>query len=186
MNTLRIKCIPSVETGDHQALLLVDGEDFLADDYIGLDPPRLLGQSALLAGGDALIGRCDCGCEGCSDYFAEVSIYKDKVLWRTTKGYAVEFEKQTYIDEIERAAKDHSWEDQNRTAERLVNSVFEGMTTKSGYKYDWASARIEAGKITLSLSREGTQKLMKFDWDGIDPTSARLQALREMHEVANA
>jgi hypothetical protein len=74
--------------------------------------------------------------------------------------------------------RDLSWEDVNRTAERLVGELFRGCRLVDGSVFDWASARIGRGRgiITLSFSNKGAigtqQKTFEFGWDGKDPQSA--------------
>lgn len=181
MNTLSVKVFESHETNDHEARIFVDGADWLGEDYLGLDPPRLFSQSALISGGQARLGRCGCGVEGCDDLTAEVVILGTQVEWRGFRGGPLVFERQRYLAELSRQAGDHSWEDSNRRVERRIDAVFAGCALPSGLVFDWASARIGRGKITLSFSTPGgapgwRQKVVELGWDGEDVAAAERRA----------
>jgi hypothetical protein len=183
MNKLKIECTASPETNDHKASIIIDGNDWLGEEYMGLDPPRLFKQESLLAGGNTLIGRCNCGCEGCGDYFVEVEISVDKVQWKSINGPILSFDRTEYENEINFKRNDNSWEDKNRTAERFVDSIFDSIVLADGYKYDWASARIGKGKISLSFSKGAQQKLIDFGWDPENPESAKKRAMQIRAEM---
>ena len=179
INKLEIKCIPSTESNDHQAIIIVDGTDLLDRGYIGIDPPGFFRQKALYTGGKAIIGRCNCGCEGCDDIFAKINLQGESVIWKTdNKRHLITFNHNQYLTELKRAKSDHSWEDVNRTAERLVEAIIEKVDIIPGYQFGWASARIANTKITLSYSNGATQKLLEFPWNGIEPSDAE-QAAKE-------
>lgn len=82
---------------------------------------------------------------------------------------------------IASAREDFSWEDTKRTAERLVSGVFAAVSMDDGYSFDWGSARVREGMMTLSFSKSGTQKLFEFAWDGRSPEDA-LTGARRFHE----
>ena len=77
--------------------------------------------------------------------------------------------------------EDFSWEDTKRTAERLVSGVFAGVQIDDGYAFDWASARVREGVMTLSFSRSGAQKLLECSWDSQSPQDA-LAGARRLHK----
>ena len=176
MNKLKIQCAASPETNDHEASIIADGKDWLGEDYMGLDPPRFFRQETLLSGGRAFVGRCNCGCEGCDDFIVDVIIDENVVKWKSTKGYLLRFDRTEYESLIVAKRNDHSWEDNNRTAERLVDAIFDSIVFTDDWKYDWSSARIGKGKITLSFSLGSQQKLIEFGWDPKDPTTAEKRA----------
>jgi len=176
MNKLTINFSSSPETNDHEALILVDGKDWLGDDYMGLDPPMLFRQETLLKGGETLVGRCNCGCEGCDDVVVDVIVDEKEVKWKTLKGYTLKFDRIEYESEILSKRDDRSWEDNNRTAERLVDSVFNSFVLPDGYKFDWSSARIGDGKIKMSFSLNSQQKMFEFGWNPEDPKTAEKRA----------
>jgi hypothetical protein len=176
MNKLSIQFSPCPETNDHEASIIVDGNDWLGNEYMGLDPPKLFRQKTLLTGGETLIGRCNCGCEGCDDFFIDVIVDENEVKWKSPKGYVLSFDRIEYESEILTKRDDHSWEDNNRTAERLVDFVFDSFVRPDGYIFDWSSARIGKGKITLSFSSDSQQKLIEFGWNPEDPISAEKRA----------
>jgi len=185
MNRLEIRCDASPETNDHKASIFVDGKDWLGEEYMGLDPPKLFRQEALLSGGKTLVGRCKCGCEGCDDYLIDVVIDENEVKWKSPNGYLLRFDRPEYESEIFARRNDHSWEDKNRTAERLVDTVFDSVVLSDGWSYDWASARIGEGKITLSFSLNDQQKLIEFGWDTTDPVTAEKRARQIKQEMLN-
>lgn len=178
MNTLTFEINPSPTSNDHEVRILVDGEDWLGDDYLGIDPPHFFAQQSLTSTGELLVGRCACGCEGCDDVWVDMSRNDHEVLWRNAKGLRLHFDRQEYDKLIASAREDFSWEDTNRTAERLVSRLFVGVSIDNGYTLDWASARCLAGMMTLSFSKSGTQKLFEFGWDGRSAKDALAGAKR--------
>jgi hypothetical protein len=185
MNKIKIKCLASPETNDHQACIYIDGEDWLGRSHMGIDPPAFFRQKTLLNGGEAWVGRCHCGCAGCDDVVVDIVIDPNEVQWKSPQGYMFRFDRLEYESEIRAVRNDHSWEDNNRTAERLVDSVFYSVVLPDGWKYDWASARWNRGKITLSFMKGSQQKLMEFDWDPENPTTAENQARIFIEEMFN-
>lgn len=57
--------LPNPETNDSEVRILIDDNDFLGNDYLGLDPPVFFDQQTFFQAGELMIGRCTCGCEGC-------------------------------------------------------------------------------------------------------------------------
>lgn len=181
MNSLSVEVSASCETNDHEARIFVDGEDWLGENYLGLDPPRLFSQPELFSGGKARVGRCECGVEGCDDVTVEVVTLGTEVRWTGFRGAPLLFDRQQYQTVLSDKATDHSWEDSNRRVERRVDAVFAGTVLPGGLAFEWSSARIGDGKITLSFSSsEGTpvwrQKLVEFGWDGEDVEAAERRA----------
>lgn len=82
------------------------------------------------------------------------------------------FRRAEYDRVVALAREDFSWDDTKRTAERLVSVVFTGRSLDDGYTFDWASARVREGMMTLSFSKSGTQKLFELPWDGESPEDA--------------
>jgi hypothetical protein len=179
MNTLGFKFLASSDSNDHQVRILVDGQDWLGDEYLGIDPPEFFSQRSLV-GGPLLVGRCDCGVVGCGDLVVQVVRQGDGISWTKGTGSRLEFDYSEYTSVIDRASTDFSWEDVNRTAERFVNGEFHGTTLAGGYIFDWASARVRRGVITLSFSQGGGQKLLEFPWNGRSADDA-LAAARAFH-----
>lgn len=172
MNTLAFKILPSETSCDHQVRILIDNEDWLGSDYLGVDPPCFFDQAALTTGGDAIVGRCECGCEGCDDVWVKVVRDGQEVLWTNSCGLQLRFNADDYAELFETSRNDFSWEDTQRTAERLVAGVFKGVIFGDNYGFDWASARVRGGLMTLSFSKDGAQQLLEFAWDGSSPASA--------------
>jgi len=176
LNKLRINFEPSHETNSHQARIFIDDEDYLNNKYLGIDPPEFFGQASLLKGGAVLIGRCRCGVIGCGDFLVDVNLDAAKVHWQINSKSRLSFHLNDYIQCISDASKFRGWETSDRTAERLVDVIFKGSKLDSGHKFTWASARIEKGKIKLSFENEGDQLLHSFNWDGVSPDGAELEA----------
>jgi len=183
MNTLAFKIESCQVANDHQVRLIIDGQDcFKDDDMLGIDSPEFFSQEALTRGGTIIVGRCSCGVVGCGDIEFEVERESPGVIWRFREGVAFVFRDSDYDRLIEAALSDHSWEDAKRTAERLVSGILAGTTIEDGFQFDWASARIGHGKITLSYSLDSAQKTFDYGWDGTTPESALPGAKRFKQE----
>lgn len=169
MNILTISVEPSLETNDHQARLIVDENDWLGEDFAGLDPPMLRNQ---LSSGESrkIVGRCACGSVGCDDKVVEMVREDGIVKWQPERGNPLIFEADAYDAEVDRFSCDKSWETIERAAEREVDEILRDTSLKHGFKFEWASARIRNGFITLSYSKPSRtrdhQRLLKFAWDG--------------------
>lgn len=171
MNKLTFKILPSPESNDHEIRILIDDEDFLGADYLGLDPPAFFSQENFDKNGELMIGRCTCGCEGCSDFPITVIANEDTVSWTNNNGLNLLFDKHDYDSSIDTARNDFSWEDIKRKVERLTTNVLKKSQTKDNYNFNWASARIKENQITLSFSKNGDQKLFDIVWDGQTDTN---------------
>lgn len=166
MNKLSFKILPSPETNDHEIRVLIDGEDFLGNDYLGLDPPSFFNQNNLDKNGELIAGRCSCGEEGCCDFIITVTLNDKTVSWTNNNGLNLLFDKGDYNSTINDVKNDHSWEDIKRKVERLTTDILKHSQTKDNYHFNWASARIKDKQITLSYSKNGDQKLFDIGWDG--------------------
>jgi len=166
MNKISFKILVSAETNDHEVRIFIDNEDFLSDDYLGLDPSSFFGQDNFDKNGELIVGRCTCGVEGCCDYPITVVINQDTLLWTDNNGLHLLFEKQDYYCAINAAKNDYSWEDIKRKVERLTTSILRNSQTKDNYIFNWASTRIKENKITVSFSKNGNQKMFDMVWDG--------------------
>jgi len=165
INKLSFNILPSPETNDHEVRILIDNEDFLGSDYLGLDPPLFFNQDNLDKNGELIIGRCSCGVDGCCDYPIIVTI-AENVTWTDKYGLNLSFDKEEYFTLMKRSRGDYSWEDIKRRVERLTTDVLRYSKTKDNYQFMWASARINDKQITLSYSKNGDQLLFNFFWDG--------------------
>ena len=174
--------MPSPTSNDHQVRIRIDGADWLGADYLGIDPPQFFTQSSLTSNGTLIVGRCECGCEGCDDVTVLVIHGENEVSWTNSEGLHLHFNRKDYDKVIASAREDFSWEDTKRTAERLVASLYKEAVLDGGYKFDWASSRAQEGVITLSFSRNGTQKLLEFPWDGRSPEQA-LEGARQFYDI---
>ena len=176
MHTIRFEISPSEDSNDHQVRIMIDHSDFLGGDYLGIDPPRFFAQGNLFEAGDLLIGRCTCGCEGCGDYPVFVSVNSNTITWSNLSGLKLEFDRAEYNKAIQTAKNDQSWEDKNRRVERVVSDLLRQTTTKDGYGFDWASARIKENCIMLSYSKNRDQKVFEIEWDGASAASGVIHA----------
>ncbi len=172
MNTLTLKIKPSKDTDDHQVRIVVDGVDYL-DNYLGIDPPQFFDQKKLFKKGKLLIGRCDCGFEGCHDIFVDVEINGNKIIWNVDDSTKFEFNKIEYMKYISEKKNDNSWEDLYRRVERLVSIELKNTKIYSDYIFEWASCRIDKNKIVLSYCQRALlkpikQEILEIRWNGID------------------
>lgn len=168
---------PSEYSHDHQARVLIDGVDILADiekGALGIDPVEFFAQEALRSQGALLIGRCECGCVGCGDVTVSVKRIGEAIEWHTEYQWIAKlvFEPDEYERSIQTGASDFSWENVERTAERLVSKLDYSPLAKAGLIFQWASGRIEKDKISLSFSRRNQQELIHAPWDHRDPSTA--------------
>jgi len=187
VNALSFHIIPSSESNDHQVRIFIDGEDWLRNDFLGVDPSSFFQQDSFL-NGDLLVGRCTCGVEGCCDLIVNVHNDSEKVGWTNDDGLNLQFRKTEYLKIIEILKTDYSWEDINRRVERLISTLFIGTNITGGLTFDWASCRIEDKMICLSYSKKGLpeefrQEIIKFGWDGISETDALTKADKFIYET---
>ena len=182
MNKLTFKILPSPESNDHEIRILIDGEDFLGGDYLGLDPPAFFSQENFDKNGELMIGRCTCGCEGCSDFPITVVANENTISWTNNYGLNLLFDKTEYKSSITNAQNDHSWEDIKRKVERLTTDILKHSQTKDKYIFNWASARINERQINLSYSKNGEQKLFGIVWDGKTDNNVKKNAEEFLRE----
>ena len=133
-NNLFLKILPSYESNDYQVRVFIDEEDLLKDIYLGCDPTSFFSQNFLKNEPEIIIGRCTCGCEGCSDLSIELILEENTVIWKN-ENYNFEFDFNEYRKIIWNAKNDYSWEDINRRVERLVRYIFEGAIVNTGYLF---------------------------------------------------
>jgi hypothetical protein len=180
MSTLSFDIRPSEESNDHQVRILVDGQDVLGDQYLGLDPPEFFAQFNAPKE-HLLIGRCTCGVVGCSDY--SVSVRRSASIdWIVGDVVIARFDADEYGRTISAAANDHDWETQGRRIERLIGSQLAGTVTTDGYDFEWASTRLKRSALTLHFVKDKglptyAYRLVDISWDGRTDESA-LQATR--------
>lgn len=175
MNSLSFRILASPDTNDHELRILIDGEDILGKDFLGLDPPSFFSQENIEKNGQLFIGRCSCGVEGCCDYPVNVVVNSDSVLWKVDNGLNLKFDKAEYLSVVSNVKVDYSWEDIKRRVERLTTDILRNTKTKDNYYFEWTSARIEDNKIVLSYRSEFDQKLFYVFWDGQTDANATEQ-----------
>lgn len=175
MNVLAFAFESSPSSNDDQVRPEIDGFDLLrglADDSLGIDPPEFFRQPSLSSGGELLVGRCSCGVVGCGDVQVDVAVTNQLVTWQVRAAQAYQFELHQYLESVRSAAASTAWESVGRTAERLVSSVDFGRLLQQGYRFDWASTRMARERVTLSFSRQGSQRLFEIGWNGSEPEDA--------------
>ena len=173
MNKLSYKIAPSEFSNDHQVRLLVDESDILGDEQLGLDPidfSRFVGSET---SGNVLIGRCDCGCIGCDDIAAQVTIGDHTVTWFLL-GKTYHFDRGAYETTIGGIVFDHSWEDIGRRVERILTERIHADTrwVKGHTRFDWVSTRCSRHQLTYSFTINGQQITFSTGWDGQTEDSA--------------
>ena len=176
MNEIGFAITPSPETNDHEVRILIDGEDWLGEDQMGMDPPELFRQISGCDTGKLLVGRCYCGVVGCGDLYVYVTRDEDIVKWQVSDARSFRFDRIYYDETIESLINDNSWEDVNRRVERLIEKQFFDTKIDEELDFRWASARIKANVIHLSYSNGSEQRLLEFNWDGETEESALKRA----------
>jgi hypothetical protein len=88
-----------------------------------------------------------------------------KILWTNESGISFEFNRGEYESAVNKSRNDHSWENSDRRLERLLTELFQKVTTKDQFIFDWVSAQINPHAITVSFSKNGKQKLLTFQRD---------------------
>ncbi|WP_454056635.1 hypothetical protein [Cupriavidus sp. Marseille-Q8015] len=176
MDFLEFTFAESRESNDHEARPLATGIDILESlrpGDLGLDPPEFFGQPELRAGGRLIIGRCGCGVIGCGDQLADVEVFSDQVAWCLAQGRRFVFNKAQYEAALAQGAASTIWESIERTAERLVSGLDFSKRAERGYVFQWASARIKKGQITLSFGVGQRQAMINVGWNHRDAEDAR-------------
>lgn len=177
MNTLDFSISESSYSNDHQVRVIVDGKDWLGDEFLGIDPPQLFHDLAAFSDGELLIGRCDCGCIGCGDLFVDVHHGVDVTEWRSGSGDVVRFDRGYYRARVEALVSDHSWEPLNRTVERLLDEMFAGRSINEGHVFQFSFTRGDEGLVKLFFTNGTEQRFLEFGWDGQTIESALKQAM---------
>ncbi|MDE5612034.1 MAG: hypothetical protein K2I90_08470, partial [Odoribacter sp.] len=76
----------------------------LGNRYLGLTPEEILEmlrKNKFFKSRRLLLGICRCGCEGCDDFFVDISVNNNTVTW---KGW-YEFDKAEYISALQEMKK---------------------------------------------------------------------------------
>lgn len=175
----------SSSSNDDQVRVCVDDADLLlksSKERLGIDPPEFFGQQALLVGGALRIGRCACGVIGCDDAWIDVNVSEDRVVWTSRAGWTYAFDRARYTKAVAGASASTEWESVKRRAERFVSALDFSPMAEAGYVFQWASARIDPGKIVLSFDYAGTQRLFDIGWDNAHPEDAVRNVRRWVRE----
>ena len=105
--SLRFKIEKQIDGGDfywYRELPFIGNMNMLGNRYLGLTPAEILEmlrKNKFFKSGRLLLGICLCGCEGCDDFFVDISVNNDTVTW---KGW-YEFDKAEYISALQEMKK---------------------------------------------------------------------------------
>ncbi|KQW29489.1 hypothetical protein ASE36_13780 [Rhizobium sp. Root274] len=182
MSNLSYQILPNDDDNTYEVRFIVDGTDWIGDDHLGLDPPDIIRQLTQGHKGNLIIGRCSCGCMGCDDVSVHVRRAATSVEWSSHNRATAIFDADYYDQQVSMLSKDFAWEPLNRTVERHLDAMFSSKVTDDGYRYDWASTRIKAGVINISVTKEHHQKLLEFSWDGTTIESAMTRGRQLLKE----
>lgn len=192
LETLRISVRPSPTTNSHELILATDAGDLVRRfgvDELGLDPLALLFEPCPLVATSTprtvRIGRCTCGVIECSPVRVDIVEHDGVVSW-TSKTIEVRFAATQYAAEVERALSDQSWETPERTAARLIASrVDHARLARAGFEFEWASGRVHANAMTVSLQRVSgrDQVLVEVPWRDESPVEIAELALTSIQKM---
>jgi hypothetical protein len=182
---LRFQVIPAPESNDHQVRIWIDGKDLIASyapEMLGMDPDDLLDYDVLAPRDmphEETIARCGCGEVGCGHASVTISLDGNRVVWDSWGGDltsrnpgALKFSKDKYLNVLNNALADHTWETAERTAARILKSlVNRDALFVDKLKYQWASGRVNDGEFTISLQGplESHQILLHVPWRDESP-----------------
>ncbi|MBL0370914.1 hypothetical protein JJB09_02630 [Rhizobium sp. KVB221] len=172
MSNLSYQILPNPDDNTHEVRLFVDGIDWIEAGHLGLDPPDLVRELTREHRNHLTIGRCGCGVLGCDDLVVDVQRKLYSVEWSCLNRKSAVFDAEHFDSFVATLVKDNSWEPVGRTVERHLNEIFAGRKTGDGYAFDWSSTRVEPNVMTLSVTKNGHQKLLQFSWDGETVASA--------------
>jgi len=186
LNTIAFRVFPSPDTNDHEVKIFVDGESFIDKhwpDMMGMDPGDLLSYRELVPRDQAhasAVVRCGCGIVGCGSASVRISAQGDRVTWDSWQGDTGElpaptlvFARGQYMQAVEEAVEDHSWETPDRTASRLLVSLIDQeVLAPENLTFQWASGRIRDKALTISLAGPPShhQILVHVSWNGEPPS----------------
>jgi hypothetical protein len=129
---------------------------------MGMDPDDVLSYQQLSPRNEpheATVVRCGCGIVGCGSVWVHISAAVDRVIWDTWQGDqgkpapgTLVFSRNQYMEAVRDAVEDPSWETPDRTAARILKSIVDhDALTVNMLKYQWATGRIRADALTISL-----------------------------------
>lgn len=166
MNRLSYVIRPFPEDRSHEVRWIVDGQDWIGSDAMGLDPDDLGPLLTAVPQEHLLVARCVCGVIGCGDLRVDMRRTENTVEWHCQGRKPLIFNSTDYDQLIAQLAQDHSWEPVGRTIERRLNALFRGTRTADGHVFAWLSTRCKANVLTICAIRDGHQLLWEIPWDG--------------------
>lgn len=184
---IRFEVVSSPASNDFCLRAIVDGEDFIAKHWpelLGIDPPRMYERLLRPLSRDPrelVIARCGCGEECCDNASVLATADGGRIRWEAMSGGApsVEFDAAQFQAALSAVMRDASWEPRGYTVDRLLKDVVDrDLLLGRGYEYRWASDRIAAGELTLSLKRGDGQVLVRLPWKDETPEEMTAAAAR--------
>jgi hypothetical protein len=185
LSQIQFRVEPSPETNDFEVKIFVDGADFIGTnwpDMMGMDPADVLSLEFLAPREIRhyqTIVRCGCGVVGCGSVALWIEREGDRVTWEWptqrleyTSPKSVVFELEQYLQALNAAIADTSWETPERTAARLLKPlVNHDALAAHNLRYHWASNRIREGKFTVALKGPelDRQILVHTSWEQETP-----------------
>lgn len=199
IQNIEFRVFPSFETNDFEMRLLVNEQDFIEKhwpDMMGMDPDDVLSLD-ILAPHDVprteMVVRCGCGVAGCGNATVRISREGDCVIWDSWDGDrgnpppgTLTFGREQYLQALQQAISDTSWETSDRTAARLLSSMVDHKALVSNnLSYQSASGRIRDDVFTVSLGGPPShhQILVHTAWSGESPEqiAQKVAALLKEH-----
>lgn len=185
-NLIRLTVIPLPEINGFEVIIYVNEEDFIESNWkgmIGIDPDEILIPETPLAPTEephlAVIARCGCGIVECDSMSVRISRVEQAVFWdfrskkrKESSPGVLRFDLDQYMNELDRAITDKSWESPDRTAARLLRKlVDEDLLSRYRLSWQWASGRSRKDMFTVSLglAPEPFQVLLHTTWRDESP-----------------
>lgn len=169
---------PSLSSNDHQVRIIVDGQDIISDNMLGIDPPEFFADPALLESGELIFARCSCGVVGCGDAIVHTKRDDISVTWdisSTEIGVTTPlvFSCKQFDTALKSAMNDHSWETVERTAERLISEWNFTWLSKHGLTFCWASGRLNDKKMSICSDLNNRyQVIVNVPWNHVSVNEA--------------
>ena len=196
MDVLRfaVEPVPPESGSGFQVLIYVNGIEMTkAGAGLGIDPydvlvpentflPRLEPHTLGVA-------RCGCGVYGCGATDVTISTEGDGVKWTWSLAapidHPVTFALESYLSEVNRIGRDHSWETPDRTAGRLVLSQIDRPhLRRNGLQPSWVGNDWRAPELfEVCFTFEASYQIfVRFPWNGDAPEALAARALATIND----
>ncbi len=201
LQNIQFRVFPSPETNDFEVRPFLNEQDFIEKhwpDMMGMDPNDVLSLD-ILAPRDvphtAMVVRCGCGVAGCGNATVRISHEGSCVVWDSWDGdegnpppRTLIFGREQYLQALEQAIRDTSWEIPDRTAARLLPLLVDhDALAMNNLSYQWASGRIKDDAFTVSLGGPPShhQVLVHTPWSKESPEQIAQKAATVLREHPN-